>query len=209
MDGADKRRAAPAIHAARLAAPGPYAAVSFRPAHRHARIRIARYLPTPFLPAGSPSSHRPGDPSATRDPAVKILIRFSHARRRLPLTTYALAGDYLVLCRNPLKDLNRWVLESGKKHKGRSPFRPTTWRSAHAQNPSPRLASRAHGFRDRPIACNARPAGPGSGENGAKVIVCLLDREPVLTTMTACDRYEMRWEDLPHQQNPMPKDRAK
>ncbi len=47
------------------------------------------------------------------------------------------------------------------------------------------------------------------GENGAKIIVCLLDREPVLTTMPACDRYEMRWEDLPHQQNPMPKDAAR
>ena len=30
------------------------------------------------------------------------------------------------------------------------------------------------------------------GENGAKIIVCLLDREPVLTTMTDCDRYEPR-----------------
>ncbi len=47
------------------------------------------------------------------------------------------------------------------------------------------------------------------GDNGAMVVVCLLDREPVITTMTACDRYEMRWEDLPHQQNPKPGDRAK
>ncbi len=81
----------------------------------------------------------------------KKLIRFLHARRRLPLTTYALAGDYLVLCRNPLKDLNRWVLESGKRHKGRSPFRSTNWRNAHAQNTSPGLASRAHGFRDHQL----------------------------------------------------------
>ena len=207
MDGADRRRAATAIHAARLAAPGPYAAVSFRPEHRHARIQSCATFQHRFFPQAArhhtARAIRPNPRSRHKN-----LIRFSHARRHLPLTTYALAGDYLVLCRNPLKDLNRWVLESGKKHKGRSPFRPTTWRSAHAQNPSPRLASRSHGFRDGPLY-----AMPGrldrQGENGAKVILCLLDREPVITTMTACDRYEMRWEDLPHQQNPMPKDGAR
>jgi hypothetical protein len=30
--------------------------------------------------------------------------------------------------------------------------------------------------------------------NGTKTIVCLLDREPVLTNMTSCDRYELREE---------------
>ena len=33
-----------------------------------------------------------------------------------------------------------------------------------------------------------------SGQNGARVIVCLLDREPVLNTMTDCDRFELRVE---------------
>jgi len=28
--------------------------------------------------------------------------------------------------------------------------------------------------------------------NGTKTTVCLLDREPVLTNMTNCDRYELR-----------------
>ncbi len=68
VDGADNRRAATAIHAARLAVPGPYAAVSFRPVYRHARSRTARYVPTPLLPAGSPSSHRPRDPSQPANP---------------------------------------------------------------------------------------------------------------------------------------------
>ncbi len=31
-----------------------------------------------------------------------------------------------------------------------------------------------------------------SREDGTKIIVCLLDREPVLPTMTNCDRYELR-----------------
>ena len=47
-----------------------------------------------------------------------------------------------------------------------------------------------------------------SGADGAKVIICLLDREPVLTNMTDCDRYEPR-EELPDQLNPMAKNRAK
>jgi hypothetical protein len=29
-----------------------------------------------------------------------------------------------------------------------------------------------------------------SGEKGAKVIVCLLDREPAMTNMTGCDRFK-------------------
>jgi hypothetical protein len=33
-----------------------------------------------------------------------------------------------------------------------------------------------------------------SGQNGARIIVCLLDREPVLNTMTDCDRFELRME---------------
>ena len=33
-----------------------------------------------------------------------------------------------------------------------------------------------------------------SGQNGTRVIVCLLDREPVLNTMTDCDRFEPRVE---------------
>ena len=102
----------------------------------------------------------PANPRTRR----KNLIRFLYARRRLPLTTYALAGDYLVLCRNPLADLNRWVLESGKKHKGRSPFRPTTWRSSHAQSPSPRLASRSYGFRGHPLHAMSGRLGPGRRE---------------------------------------------
>ena len=32
-------------------------------------------------------------------------------------------------------------------------------------------------------------------EDGSKMIVCLLDREPVLANMTNCDRYELREED--------------
>lgn len=36
-----------------------------------------------------------------------------------------------------------------------------------------------------------------SGDDGARLIVCLLDREPVLTNMTSCDRYEPK-EELQH-----------
>ncbi len=36
-----------------------------------------------------------------------------------------------------------------------------------------------------------------SGEDGARLIVCLLDREPVLTNMTSCDRFEPK-EELQH-----------
>jgi hypothetical protein len=67
--------------------------------------------------------------------------------RRSSLTTRGLAADYLALCRNPLNDIRRWVLETGKTFKGRSPFKPPIRRSAHAQSPSPSLAVRADGFR--------------------------------------------------------------
>ena len=33
------------------------------------------------------------------------------------------------------------------------------------------------------------------GENGAQIVVCLLDQQPVLTNMTDCDRYEPREEE--------------
>jgi len=31
-----------------------------------------------------------------------------------------------------------------------------------------------------------------TGENGGKLTICLLDREPVLTDMTDCDRFEVK-----------------
>jgi hypothetical protein len=45
------------------------------------------------------------------------------------------------------------------------------------------------------------------GADGAKVIVCLLDREPVFANMTDCDRYEPR-EEPPHSLNPASKERT-
>jgi hypothetical protein len=36
-----------------------------------------------------------------------------------------------------------------------------------------------------------------TGVDGAKIIVCLLDREPVLATMTDCDRFEPKEEGPP------------
>jgi hypothetical protein len=47
------------------------------------------------------------------------------------------------------------------------------------------------------------------GENGAKIVVCLLDREPVLNTMTDCDRFEPREEAIHHHFNRMAKDTTK
>ncbi len=47
------------------------------------------------------------------------------------------------------------------------------------------------------------------GANGARLTVCLLDRELVLTNMTGCDRFHPREEDDPHQLNLMPRDKAR
>ncbi len=47
------------------------------------------------------------------------------------------------------------------------------------------------------------------GANGVKIIVCLLDQEPVLPNMTGCDRYLQREEDDPHQLNLMAKGKPK
>ena len=195
MDGADRRRAAPAIHAARLARPWAIRRRLLPARHEPARIRIARtFQPRLFPQAARHHTARAIRPVARVSAPEKSLVL---DQSRLPLTTNALAGDYLVLCRNPLKDLNDGSFESGKKHKGRSPFRPTNWRSSHAQNPSPRLASRSHRISRRPVVCNVAAGWTRQGENGAKVILCPLDREPVLTTMTACDRYESK-EELQH-----------
>ena len=39
--------------------------------------------------------------------------------------------------------------------------------------------------------CSTCAAGwTRTGENGGKLTICLLDREPVLNDMTDCDRYE-------------------
>ena len=61
--------------------------------------------------------------------------------------TEHLVADYLALCRDPLSDLQHWIDESEKAFKGRSLFRQSPWRSAHAQS-SHSLASPGNGFRD-------------------------------------------------------------
>jgi hypothetical protein len=56
------------------------------------------------------------------------------------LTTRALVADYLGLCRNPLKDIRRWIAETTPKTK-----------SAHAQGSSSRLGRRTDRFRPHPL----------------------------------------------------------
>ena len=79
--------------------------------------------------------------------------------------TEHLVADYLALCRDPLSDLQRWIDESEKGFKGRSLFRQSPWRSAHAQSSPSRLASPGKGFRDD--ALHAMRGGlfsrPGAG----------------------------------------------
>ena len=57
-----------------------------------------------------------------------------------PLTTHSLAGDYLILCRNPLKDIHRWVVEA----------KPKT-RSAHAHRSTHHPLAGSFGFRSHAL----------------------------------------------------------
>ncbi len=72
-------------------------------------------------------------------------------RRRGRLTTRGLVDDYLTLCRNPMKDLRRWVGETNPTSRTRSSRTTLASTTPHAQNPSSRLALRADGFRDHPL----------------------------------------------------------
>jgi hypothetical protein len=47
------------------------------------------------------------------------------------------------------------------------------------------------------------------GEKGAKIVVCLLDREPVLSAMTDCDRFEPREEAVEDRFHQTAKDATK
>ena len=107
----------------------PATSVSKSPAIRNFRRRgrSRKFGSTIFHPHPRPATTLPSD-------------------SRLSLTTRGLAADYLALCRNPLSDIRRWVLESGKAYQGRSPS--NTWRSADAaQSPSPGLGSRTDRLR--------------------------------------------------------------
>jgi hypothetical protein len=64
---------------------------------------------------------------------------------RAPLTTRSLAADYLALCRNPLKDIRRWIVEIKPKA-----------RSAHAHNSSHRPPAGSFG-----LCCHALHALSG------------------------------------------------
>jgi len=48
-------------------------------------------------------------------------------------TTGALAGDYLRLCHDPLRDLQRWMDEDKKRGRAGRPVQPMTRREDHAQ----------------------------------------------------------------------------
>jgi hypothetical protein len=64
------------------------------------------------------------------------------------LTTAAIARDYLNLCRNPLKNLPRWLEESRRGTGPINSIRSSGAYRHHAQSPSPRLASPGHGLRN-------------------------------------------------------------
>jgi len=96
------------------------------------------------------------------------------------LTTRSLVADYLALCRNPLKDIHRWIVET----------KPRT-RSAHARRSSCRPLAGNFGFRAHALH-PLRGRWTRVRANGTKITVCLLDQEPVLKNMAHCDRYELR-----------------
>ena len=194
--GADRRRAAPAIHAARPTFLGPYAAVCFRLEDATPGIQ-----PRPSLHGELfPQAARQFSERVSRAPQPRIP---GYAARQRPLTTRALVADYLALCRNPLKDLSRWALE-GKKNKGRSPFRTNLWRSAHAQkHPLAWSAETTEYIKTHCKRCLAGWTRAWTNPGGHR-----LSSRPGtgLPNITYCDRFDPRdTEDL-HRSNPMPKD---
>jgi len=68
-----------------------------------------------------------------------------------PLSTRGLTADYVTLCRNPLSDVRRWILESGPSYAGTSPDNLETWRTSHAQTASPGLARPVDRFCNNPL----------------------------------------------------------
>ena len=116
-------------------------------------------------------------------------------RAKPPLSLVAgIVGDYLKLCYNPAKDWLRWVAEDLKD------------RAGARRGAAPRAGGTMHTPRGRALPWKT-PTGFGlthcmgckagwtrRGADGAALTVCLLDREPILTEMTDCDRYKEREE---------------
>ena len=95
---------------------------------------------------------------AQRGPPIGPHPRFRGRLKALPnadpsasLSTRGLAADYVTLCRNPLSDVRRWILESGPSYSGTSPDKLETWSTSHAQTTSPGLARPVDRFCNNPL----------------------------------------------------------
>ena len=104
-------------------------------------------------------------------------------------------ADYLALCRNPRKDLKRWLAEDKKRPgaTGRGVRSPLTKGDDHAYtNRASVVVAKDERFRRQPLPDRCEYGWTRTGAEGGKLTVCLLDREPVLADMTGCDKFELR-----------------
>jgi hypothetical protein len=99
----------------------------------------------------SPSPAQRGPPIGPHPRFRGRLKALPNQDHSAPLSTRGLAADYVTLCRNPLSNVRRWILESGPSYSGTSPDNLETWSTSHAQTPSPGLARPVDRFCNNPL----------------------------------------------------------
>jgi len=128
---------------------------SFEPRHAdryYSQASRYRIQTTPAISARRlPSPAQRGPPIGPHPRFRGRLKALPNADPSAPLSTHALSADYLALCRNPLSDVRRWILESGPSYSGTSPDKLETWSTSHAQTTSPGLARPADRFCNNPL----------------------------------------------------------
>ncbi len=102
-----------------------------------------------------------------------------------PFTTSAIAEDYLKLCRDPFSDLQRWIDEDKKTGNRVLPPPATDNAMIHTPHePQPQ----SNFCVKHCMKCQA--GWTRSTSLGVTVVICLLNREPVLANITACNKFK-------------------
>ena len=145
--------------------------------------------------ASAPQSAFKAAARVTQRPAPKLRrsrkARRGGGTRARSFTTAALAEDYLRLCRDPLRDLQRWMDEDKKRGRAGRGAQLITKKEEHAQTTTTAANSLAEAFRPRGEPLLELQGGlDADGQGGGVLTVCLLDREQVLADMTGCNRFE-------------------
>ena len=92
----------------------------------------------------------------------------------------AILDDSLAVCGNPIRDPG-WVFETRKGHEGDNPYATLNPRSDDDRS--------GNGLRENALQAVQVRLEPGTSE-GAEILFCLLDRQPVFKNITRCNQYK-------------------